>query len=178
MLHQVGGVANYTRHEDLALRQFYLFPDAPFMLVAHVRSLDGIRLRLDLEDNVGDIAQRHIVDMRSMAAAPAEVQAHVFLVQTREGVVDRLDQHLDVLAVLGPAHSWEKLPGGRELRLVDLQDETSISDRLVLLTQSLGRPEEERLLTGVVVVVRPRTDTARSNGRDEALDILALYGGL
>src|SRR5207249_4229499 len=102
---------------------------------------NGIRLRLDLEDNIGNIAQRNIVDMRSMAAAPTEVQAHVLFGQTREGVVDRLDQHLDVRAVLAHAHIWEKLPGGRELRLVDLKDETGVGDRLVLLAQSLGRPE-------------------------------------
>src|SRR5947208_12909017 len=86
MLHQVGGVANHTRHEDLPLREFHVFPDAPLMLVAHVRSLDGVRLGPDLEDNVGDVAQRDIVHMRSMATPPAEMQAHVLFGQTREGV--------------------------------------------------------------------------------------------
>src|SRR5262249_21811701 len=141
MLHQVGGVANYTRHEDLALRRFHVFPDAPFMLVAHVRSLDGVRLRLDLEDDVGDIAQGDIVDMRTMTTPPAKVQAHVLFGQTREGVVDRLDQHLDVLTVFGHGHIWKKLPGGRELWLVDLEDEASVSYRPVLLAQGLSRLE-------------------------------------
>src|SRR5499427_7582169 len=116
--------------------------------------------------------------MRSMAAAPAEVQAHVLCGQTREGVVDRLDQHLDVLAVLGHRHIRKKLPGGGELRLVNLQDEASVGDRLVLLAQGLSRPEEEGLLAGIVVVVRTRADAARTDGRDEALDVLALYGRL
>src|SRR5712691_3953267 len=100
MLHQVSGVSNHTWHEGLPLWELHVFPDTPFMLVADVRSLDGIRLRLDLEDNIGDVAQGDIVDMRSMATAPAEVQAHVVFGQTSEGVVDRLDQHLDVLTVL------------------------------------------------------------------------------
>ena len=49
---------------------------------------------------------------------------------------------------------------------------------LILLAQGLSRPEEERLLAGVVVVVRPGADAARTDGRDEALDVLALYGRL
>src|SRR5437867_305153 len=69
--------SNHARHEELSLRQLYVFPDAPLMLVAHVRRLNGIRLRLGLENDVDDVAQGDIVDMRSMAAAPAEVQAHL-----------------------------------------------------------------------------------------------------
>src|SRR5207253_10351653 len=126
----------------------YVFPDAPFMLVAHVRRLDGIRLRLDLEHDVGDVAQGDIVDVRSMAATPAEVQARLLFGQTHEGVVDRLDQHFNVFAVLGYGHLWKKLPGGREFRLVDLEDEASVDDRLVLLAQGLGYPKQERLLAG------------------------------
>jgi hypothetical protein len=56
MLYQVSGVTNHPRHEDLPLRQLHVFPDAPFMLVAYVRSLNGVRSSPDLEDDVGDVA--------------------------------------------------------------------------------------------------------------------------
>src|SRR4030095_16503991 len=116
--------------------------------------------------------------MRPMATSPAEVQAYVLFRQTRKGVVDRLDQHLDVLAVLGHGHIWKKLPGGRALWLLNLEDETGVSDGLVLLTQGLSGPKEEGLLAGVVAVISPRADAAGPDGRDEALDVLALYGRL
>jgi len=161
MLYQVGGVSNHTRHEDLPLRELHVFPDAPFMLVAHVRSLDGIRLRLDLEDNIGDVAQGDIVDMRPMATAPTEVQAHVVFRQTREGVVNRLYQHFDVLTVLRHGHIWEELPGGRELRLVNLEDEAGVGDCLVLLAQGLSGSEEESLLAGIVAAMAVIGDSYR-----------------
>src|SRR4029434_10193969 len=116
--------------------------------------------------------------MRAMATSPAEVQAYILFRQTREGVVDRLAQHLNILAVLGHDHIWKKLPGGRELWLVDLEDETGVSDGLVFLAQGLGGPKEEGLLAGVVVVVRPGADAARTDGRDEALDVLPCMAAL
>src|SRR4029450_9140465 len=116
--------------------------------------------------------------MRPMATSPAEVQAYVLFRKTREGVVDRLDQHLDVLAVLGHRHIWEELPGGREFWLVNLQDESGVSDGLVFLAHGPRGPKEEGLLAGVVGVVRPGADAARTDGRDEALDVFALYGRL
>jgi hypothetical protein len=45
VLDQVGGVADHTRHQHLAVRQLDVFPDAVLVLVAHVRRLDGVALR-------------------------------------------------------------------------------------------------------------------------------------
>jgi hypothetical protein len=99
-----------------------------------------------------------------MTAAPAEVQAHLLFWQTRDGVIDRLHQHLDVFAILGHGHIWKKLPGGRKFRLVDLEDEAGVGNRLVLLTQGFSCPEEERLLTGVVINGVSLLETELGNG--------------
>jgi hypothetical protein len=50
VLDEVGGVADDTRHQHLARRQFRGLPDAPLMLVPHIGGLEGIGLRLHLED--------------------------------------------------------------------------------------------------------------------------------
>ena len=49
---KVGGTADDTWHQHLAWRQLRLLPHAPLMLVEHVAGLEGIGLRLHLEDQV------------------------------------------------------------------------------------------------------------------------------
>jgi hypothetical protein len=54
MLDKVGGMADDTWHQHVARRQLRLLPHAPLMLVPHVARLEGIGLRLHLEDQVDD----------------------------------------------------------------------------------------------------------------------------
>ena len=42
VLHQVRGVADHARHQDLAVRQLDVLPDLPLVLVAHVGRLDAV----------------------------------------------------------------------------------------------------------------------------------------
>ena len=51
-----------------------------------------------------------------------------------------------VLAVVGDAHVGEHLPAVRQVRVVDLQDEAGVGDRLVLLVHRVGDGEEELLV--------------------------------
>ena len=80
--------------------QLDVFPDLPLVLVADVGRLDGVRLGVDLEQQVGDVLQLDVVDVRAVAAAPADVEADQLLGQPLERVVDDLDAELQVLAVL------------------------------------------------------------------------------
>jgi hypothetical protein len=57
VLDEVGGVADHTRHQHLARRQFCVLPHPPFVLVPHIGGLEGIVLRLHLEDQVDDVLE-------------------------------------------------------------------------------------------------------------------------
>ena len=91
VLDKVGGVADDTRHQHLARRQFCILPHPPFVLVPHIGGLEGIGLRLHLEDQVDDVLERQIMGVRPVPAAPAQVIAHAFLRNAGERVVDRLE---------------------------------------------------------------------------------------
>ena len=58
VLDKVGSVAHDPRHQHLARRQLRLLPHAPLMLVPNIAGLEGIGLRLHLEDQIDDVLQR------------------------------------------------------------------------------------------------------------------------
>jgi len=66
---KVGGMADDARHQHLARRQLCLLPHAPLMLVPHVAGLEGIGLRLHLEDQIDDMLERQVVGVRPVPAA-------------------------------------------------------------------------------------------------------------
>ena len=63
--------------------QLHILEHAIFMRVAHVAGLEGIRLRVDLQQLVGDVLELDIVDMRPVARAPAHVEADLLFGQAR-----------------------------------------------------------------------------------------------
>ena len=50
VLDKVGGMADDARHQHFADQQLRLLPHAPLMLVPHVGGVEGIGVRLHLED--------------------------------------------------------------------------------------------------------------------------------
>jgi hypothetical protein len=61
------------------------------MLVPHIGGLEGIGLRLHLEDQIDDVLERQIVGVRAMLAAPTQVIAHALLGNAGERVIDGVD---------------------------------------------------------------------------------------
>jgi hypothetical protein len=76
MLDNVGGVADDAGNEQLAVRQFDVLPDAPFVLVADVAGFDRVRSGVDAEHQVDDVLQRDVGGVRAVPAAPADVEAN------------------------------------------------------------------------------------------------------
>src|SRR5256885_561276 len=76
VLDEVAGVTDDAGNEDLAGRQLDVLPYAPLVVVARIRRLDGIALRADGQDQVHELAQRQVVLVRAVIAAPAHVEAH------------------------------------------------------------------------------------------------------
>jgi hypothetical protein len=88
-------------------------------------------------------------------------------------MVDDLDRELQVLAVVLDRPLRVEHPRGRELRLVHLQDQPGVGDRLVLLAHHL-RDGHHVLLLGVVeAVAGAGAEAERAERGDEALHALA-----
>ena len=68
VLDEVGGVADHTRHQHLARRQFRLLPYPPLVLVPHIGSLERLSLRLHVEDQIDDVLERQIMGVRPVPA--------------------------------------------------------------------------------------------------------------
>jgi hypothetical protein len=100
--------------------------------------LDGVRLGVDLQQQVGDVDQVNVRDVRPVAAAPADVEPDLVLGQAIQRVIDDLDAELQVTAIAEQVPVGVELPRGRELWLVDLHDEARVGDRLVLVPDDLG----------------------------------------
>ena len=57
---KVGGVADKTRNQDLPGGEFHVAPDFEFMFVTDVAGFDQVRLGVDTEHDIDDVAQRKI----------------------------------------------------------------------------------------------------------------------
>ena len=61
------------------------------MLVPHIGGLEGIGLRLHLEDQIDDVLERQIMGVRAVPAAPAQMIPDAVLRQPAQSMVQRLD---------------------------------------------------------------------------------------
>src|SRR6516225_1875948 len=77
MLHDVRGMTDHARHQDRAGCELSRSPDIHLVLMPHVRRLERVGLRLNLEGDVDNVFDRYVIDMRAVPAAPAPVVAHV-----------------------------------------------------------------------------------------------------
>src|SRR4029434_8346262 len=91
MLDEIGGVSDDTRNQDLSGGEFHVAPNFVFMFVADVAGFDQVRLGIDLEHDIDDVAQRKIGGVRAMPAAPADVIAHAIDRDAFEGVIQNFN---------------------------------------------------------------------------------------
>ena len=176
MLDDVRRVADDARGERLAGRQVDVLPDAPLVLVARVGVLVEVGAGVDLEHELQDVAQRDVVGVRSVPAAPADVVADLVLRNPLERVVERGDARLGPRpVVVHRAGGHEDVVHERDVGVVDLEVEPRVDDRPVLLGQGVGDAEQRGLLGSVVLV-----DEARKagGGRDDGQEALLRPGGL
>ena len=78
-------------------------PLLPLVLVARIGGLERIGAGADLEDDVDDVLELHVVDARAHVDAVAGVEANAVRRDSGERRVERLDAQLRPLAALGDA---------------------------------------------------------------------------
>ena len=145
------------------------FPHSPFVLVAHVRRLDRVGAGVDAQDEVDDVLQRRVGDVRGVPAAVAEVVADAVLGDAAQGVVERLDAQLGPLAIGLRALRHEVVVGVGEHGVVDLEDEAGLRDGEVLVAQGVGEGVDVLLFRLVVVVDAVEGGAGRRDDRQEGL---------
>ena len=79
MLHHVGGVTNDSRDQNASRRQLGVFPDLPFVLMPRIGRLDHIGARPHRQDEVDDVPERDVTDMRTGPTSSADVVANAIL---------------------------------------------------------------------------------------------------
>ena len=78
MLDENGGVRNHARYEDFAVRQLNVLPNLPFVFMPRIGGFERIGAGADLQDNVDDILELHVMDTRAHIDAVAGVEADFF----------------------------------------------------------------------------------------------------
>src|SRR5207247_11204874 len=96
-VHQIRRVRNDTGDNRLALRQPHRLPDVVLVLVTWVGRLERVGAGVDLEEDVDDVLERHVVYTRANVDAVAGVEAHAVRRNIAERQVD--ERH----ALLRPA---------------------------------------------------------------------------
>ena len=115
--------------------------------------------------------------MGAVVAAPAHVEPDLLARDIAQGMVERVEAHLGEAPVGRHVHLRVQLPGVGQVGIVDLQQEPSVGDRLLLVVHGIGDGVDERLVVGVVVVDQPMLNGARGDGGQEGLDVGNAFEG-
>src|SRR3989442_1320784 len=170
MLDDVRRGVDDAGHEQHAGGQRVAAQRLQLVLVARARERQRERADLCAIDDRQQRLQRHVVRVRPVVVAPAEVQANAIGGQPRDRLVDGVDVQGD-----GPQEAVERLVLEEaralhgQVRAVELQHEAARHDQLVFLAH-LARERLHIALVGAVVGVQhDGGDHAGRGGRHERL---------
>src|SRR6266705_1805928 len=106
------------------------------------RRLHRVGLGLDPEQEIHDVAQAEVMDVRPLPATPTEVVAHALLWDAGQGVIERVDVPGLYASVLLQRGSWKPhVPRFAQPWIVDLKDESGLDNGPVFGFQGLGDRE-------------------------------------
>ena len=109
--------------------------------------------------------------MRAVPAAPAEMEADAILRQAAQRVVQRLDLgHGELAVVLGRRLGIDLVEVLGDRRIVDLQHQAGVDDRLVFLAHGVGAGEDELVVALVVLVADARAARRPDRGHEAFAD--------
>ena len=124
-------------------RQLGVGPDLPLVLVARIGGLERVIVGADLQHDVDQVLELDVVRARPHVDAVAGVMPDALGRQVAQDVV----QHLDIVVRPAPhvldAHVGLEHVVHGEMRIVDLQHEARIDDRLVFLAQRFADGDQE-----------------------------------
>jgi hypothetical protein len=151
MFDDIAGMEDHARHDRLAVRQLVFLEYVIIVLVAGVRSLEGIDAGIDAIDVVDDLAKLHFENAWPFVDSVTGVKADPILGNIPEGVIDTFDEDVRLAAALGIVQIVVR-EDVRQERVVHLHIETGIDYCLILGAHGVAEREEERLVVLVIVV--------------------------
>jgi len=167
-MHDIGARAQTADHLP-ARGQLGILPYPPLVFVARVCALERDRLRPRFDGDVEDASKRNVADMRTLEVSPAQVQPHAIFRNAFQRVIHGFDVHVGNRPEVVDALAREdvQVPTHRQIRRIQLQDETRVDDGTVFMLHGIGHREDVRLVVGVVVVLQEVPDNpGRSRGHE------------
>ena len=144
---------DHARAQNLVLGQRVRLEIRELVRVARVGALEQHGLRPGAPDDVGDVAEVDVAGVRARVVAPAQVHPQPLGRDVAQCVVERGDVQADALAEVVEREVRElHVAAHRQVRAIDLQRNSRVGDRLVLVPQALGEREHVLLVVGVVPV--------------------------
>ena len=132
------GVTDDPGDEHLPLGQLHLLEDMVFVFVAWVGCFKRIGSGVDLQHDIDNILQGHFMDAWTDIDAVAGMKAHLFRWDVADRVIDGFDALGCPASAVGHAAFRMHHIVGDQTRVVDLQDEARVNDRVVLLTEGIA----------------------------------------
>src|SRR5271170_8422735 len=116
------------------------------MLVTNIAGFERIGLAVDLQHDLDDVAHRNVRHVRAVPAAPAQMKTDTLLRQSPDRVVERLDPTCRELSVILDSRlGIDLIPPFGDTRIVELQNDAGVDDRLVFLAHRISAGEEKLL---------------------------------
>src|SRR5580658_6726471 len=160
---QVGRVSDDPGQDFLAGRQLNVLPDLPLVLVAGVSGLERVIVAVHRQHEVHQVLHRDVGGVRAVPASPAQVETDFIRRQSFDRVIERVDLHFGVTPVAFDARLVLLLiPIFADGRIVKLNGQAGVDDRLVLFVHGVGAGVQQ-LLFGLVILVRHARAACRSD---------------
>jgi hypothetical protein len=87
MLEKVSCVTDDTWDQKPPFRELGVLPDLPLVLMTHIARLHRVGLRLYFDQKIDHCLKRNVATMRTVPAAPADMEANTIFWNTSQGVV-------------------------------------------------------------------------------------------
>ena len=138
--------------------------------MAWIRHREQERPDTGIEDPVDDVVQRHVQRVGTLVVSPAHVQTHPRRVDAGEGLVDGRHHELDPRQELGQrAVGEQRVPFHGQVRSIDLQQESSLDDVVILGGQRTTQRPYVVVVGGIEAVLHRRRHDAGRGCRHERL---------
>src|SRR5262245_11856020 len=134
-----------------------------FVFVARIRRFERIGAGVDLQQDVDDVLQGHFVDAWTDIDAVAGMEANLLGGDAADRVIDGFDALCRPLPALFDAEFRVHHIIADQARIIDLENESSIDDRLVFFVSRAGYGLLCLLVGTIVLVGKGRRDVRRSD---------------
>src|ERR1019366_6290375 len=100
---------------------------------------------MHLKDDIDDVTDWYVAMVRSFVVSPAQVDAHTIFGNIGKRMIERLDVDFEVLAKFSSGRIGELyMTPHREVRTIDLENESGLMDCVVLRLHGVGECRQIR----------------------------------